>query len=215
MSITRRKFLKAGTLVALSAAIPLKAAGQQPRKVNDGNPIDQSKDVAADPLSTYTRSTFSSYLNSIFRLYTGYSTIDVALVEVKDLAPGAKTAQTGAECFSLLFRGGSVALRQNTYRIEHPSLGIFPLFLTPGSADDNGAQSFVAIINRLSYSDAQHPVPTRLSKPTGTVTPQQTVTPAPAKTNTPAAAPTTTPPKKTEPSKRRGGDEDFFEGVID
>jgi len=37
MSITRRKFLKAGTLVALSAAIPLKAAAQQPRKVNDGN----------------------------------------------------------------------------------------------------------------------------------------------------------------------------------
>ena len=45
--------------------------------------------------------------------------------------------------------------------------------------------------------------------------PQQSVAPAPAKTNTPAAAPTTTPPKKTEPSKRRGGDEDFFEGVID
>jgi hypothetical protein len=213
MSITRRKFLKAGTLVALSAAIPLKAAGQQPRKVNDGNPIDQSKDVAADPLSTYTRSTFSSYLNSIFRLYTGYSTIDVALVEVKDLTPGANTAQTGAECFSLLFRGGNVALRQNTYKIEHASLGTFPLFLVPAGPDDNGAQSFVAIINRLPYSEAQRPAPTRLSKPTGTVTPQQTVTPAPAKTNTPAPT-TNTPPKKTKPSKRRGGDDDF-EGVID
>ncbi len=42
MSITRRKFLKAGTLVALTAAIPLRVIGQQPRKVNDGNPIDQS-----------------------------------------------------------------------------------------------------------------------------------------------------------------------------
>lgn len=219
MSITRRKFLKAGTLVALSAAIPLRVAGQQPRKGNDANPIDQSKDVAADPLSTYTRSTFSSYLNSIFRLYTGYSTIDVALVEVKDLAPWANNkVQTGAECFSLLFRGGSVALKQNTYKIEHPSLGTFPLFLTPGTTDDNGAQSFVAIINRLSYSDAQRPAPTRLSKPTGSVTPQQTVTPqetitpAPARTNTPA--PTTTPPNKTKPPKRRGGDNDF-EGVID
>ena len=212
MSITRRKFLKAGTLVALSAAIPLKVAGQQPRKVNDGNPIDQAKDIAADPLSGYNRAAFSSYLNSVFRLYTGYSTIDVALVEVKDLAPGTNTAQTGAECFSLLFRGGSVALKQNTYKIEHPSLGIFPLFLTPGTADDNGAQSFVAIINRIPYSEAQRPAPTRLSKPTGTVTPQQTVTPAPAKTNTPA--PTNMPPKKIKPSKRSGGD-DEFEGVID
>jgi hypothetical protein len=216
MSITRRKFLKAGTLVALSAAIPLRVAGQQPRKVNDGNPIDQSKDVAADPLSTYTKSTFSSYLNSIFRLYTGYSTIDVALVEVKDLTPGANTAQTGAECFSLLFRGGSVALKQNTYRIEHPSLGAFPLFLTPGTADENGAQSFVAIINRLPYSEAQRPAPTRLSKGHVIVSPQPPATSAPttapAQTNTPA--PTTTPPKKTKPSKRNGGDDDFFE-VID
>ena len=215
MSITRRKFLKAGTLVALSAAIPLRVAGQQPRKVNDGNPIDQSKDVLADPLSTYSRSTFSSYLNSIFRLYTGYSSIDVALVEVKDLTPEAKTAQTGAECFSLLFRGGSVALKQNTYRMEHPSLGAFPLFLTPGTADDNGAQSFVAIINRLPYSEAQRPAPTRLSKGNVIVAPQlpATTTPAPAKTNTPA--PTATPPKKTKSSKRNGGDDDPFEGVID
>ena len=212
MSITRRKFLKAGTLVALSAAIPLKAAGQQIPKGNDGNPIDQSKDIAADPLSHYTRSAFSSYLNSIFRLYTGYSTIDVALVEVKDLMPGADTAKTGAECFSLLFRGGNTALPQNTYRIEHPSLGAFQLFLVPGGADDNGAQSFVAIINRLPYSQALLPAPSRLSKPSGTVTPQQTVTPAPAKTNTPA--PTTTPLKKTKPSKRRGGDEELFEGVL-
>src|SRR5882762_7452947 len=196
MSITRRKFLKAGTLAALTAAIPLRVIGQQPRKVNDGNPIDQSKDVAADPLSGYSRAAFSSYLNSVFRLYTGYSTIDVALVEVKDLAPGTNTAQTGAECFSLLFRGGSVALRQNTYRIEHPSLGAFPLFLTPGTADDNGAQSFVAIINRLPYSEAQRPAPTRRSKGNVIVSPQP-VTPAPAKTNT--SAPTTTP-KKTKPS---------------
>lgn len=208
MSITRRKFLKAGTLVALSAAIPLRVTGQGIRKGNDGNPIDQSKDVAADPLSTYTRSAFSSYLNSIFRIYTGYSTIDVALEEVKDLAPGAATTQTGAECFSLLFRGGSTALRQDTYKIEHPSLGKFLLFLVPASPNDNGAQGFVAIINRLPYAEAQRPAPTRLRKPPGTVTPPPTD--APAKTDTPA----TTPPKKTKPSKRRGGDGDF-EGVIE
>ncbi len=211
MSITRRRFLKAGTLVALASAIPLKVAGQQIRKGNDGNPIDQSKDVAADPLSHYTRATFESYLNSIFRLYAGSTTVDLALVEVMDLIPGTSNPQTGRECFSLLFRGGSVALPQHSYKLEHPSLGTFQLFLVPGKPDDNGAQSYVAIINRLPYSfslkDAPKPSPRRL----GTVKPQQT--PAPVKTNTPA--PTTTPPKKTKPSKRRGDDEDFFEGVID
>src|SRR5713226_6985949 len=127
-----------------------------------------------------------------------------------DLIPGTSNPQTGRECFSLLFRGGSVALPQHSYKIEHPSLGTFQLFLVPGGPDDNGAQSFVAIINRLPYSQALLPAPTRLSKPSGRVTPQQTG--APAKPTPPA--PTTTPPKKTKPSKRRGGDEDFFEGVI-
>src|SRR5216684_1334131 len=199
MSITRRRFLKAGTLVALASAIPLKVAGQQIRKGNDDNPLYQSKDVAADPLAHYTRATFESYLNSIFRLYAGSTTVDLALVEVMDLIPGTSNPQTGRECFSLLFRGGSVALPQHSYKIEHPSLGIFQLFLVPGGPDDNGAQSFVAIINRLPYSQALLPAPTRLSKPSGTVRPQQTG--APAKTNTPA--PTTTPLKKTKPSKRR------------
>src|SRR5260370_41116446 len=115
-----------------------------------------------------------------------------------DLIPGTSNPQTGRECFSLLFRGGSVALPQHTYKLEHPSLGTFPLFLVPGKPDDNGAQSFVAIINRLSYADAQRPAPTRQSKRSGSVTPEQTVTPAPAKTNTPAPT-TTTPPKKTKP----------------
>ena len=210
MSISRRKFLRAGTLVALSAALPISVFGQN-RKDNDGNPVDQQP-IQLDPLAHYTRSAFSSYVNSIFQLYTGYSVVEVALVEVKDLMPAASTAANGRECFSLLFRGGSVALPQNTYRIDHPSLGSFKLFLVPGSPDDVGAQSYVAIINRISYSDALNSVPSRLSKPTDRIRPEEPVMPAPAKTNTPA--PNTTPPKKTKPSKRRGGDDDFFE-VID
>jgi hypothetical protein len=201
MSITRRKFLKAGTLFALSAAIPLNATGQQIPKGNDGNPIDQSKDIAADPLSHYTRSAFSSYLNSIFRLYTGYSFVDVALVEVKDLMPWAAKAQTGAECFSLVFRGGSTALPQNTYMIEHPSLGTFQLFLVPGGADENGGQSYVAIVNRLAYSPALLVVPS--STKTATPSPDERIS------NRVQATPAE-PPKKTRlPRKRRRGEEGF------
>jgi hypothetical protein len=205
--------LKAGTLATLFVGLPagtaLNALGQGVVKDRDGNPIDRPvPEVRADALANYDKSAFSSYLNSIFRLYTGYSTIDVALVEVKDLMPAAATAQNGAECFSLLFRGGSVALPQNTYRIEHPSLGTFALFLVPGAPDDNGAQSFVAIINRLPYSQLLIPAPTRVSRPSGTVTPQGT-TVTPAKTT-----PATTPLKKARPSKKPIGDDELFE-VID
>lgn len=47
MSISRRKFLKVGTLVALSAAIPVSVFGQN-RKDGDGNPVDQQP-IQLDP----------------------------------------------------------------------------------------------------------------------------------------------------------------------
>ena len=96
----------------------------------------------------------------MFQIYTGYSTIDVILVEVKDLMPSAAKTQAGAECFSLLFRGESSALGQNTYRIEHPSLGTFALFLVPGRAGENAAQDYVAIVNRIAGSPALFALPT-------------------------------------------------------
>jgi len=232
MSISRRKFLRAGTLVALSAVIPVSVLGQS-RKENDGNPIDpiDQQPIPSDPLAQYNRSAFASYLNSIFQLYTGYSVVAVALVEVKDLLPAASTPANGRECFSLLFRGGSVALRQNTYRIDHPALGSFKLFLVPGGPDDVGAQSYVAIINRLSYSDALAPAPvgSEGTKRSGSMTP--TTTPTPTTTtptpnalpSTPAqpAAPTITKPaanpkpvRRKKPSWKSGDNEDF-ESLID
>lgn len=202
MSISRRKFLRAGTLVALSAALPISVLGQN-RKEKDGNPIDQQP-TQSDPLVHYTRSAFSSYLNSIFQLYTGYSVVEVALVEVKDLMPAAAAAANGRECFSLLFRGGSVALPQNTYRVDHPSLGSLQLFLVPGGPDDNGAQSYVAIINRLAYDQLTTP-PAGKSKPSDRMEPEPPTT-TPTETNTPTQK--AKPPRKRMPSWK-GNDEEL------
>lgn len=223
MSISRRKFLRAGTLVALAAALPVGVLGQS-RKDKNGiqmtptdpqNPIDP---IETDPLANYNRAAFSSYLNSIFQLHTGYSVVAVALVEVKDLLPPS-TAVNGRECFSLLFRGGRVALRQNTYRIDHPSLGSFLLFLVPGGPDDNGAQSYVAIINRLDYV-SRYAYDQLRTAPSGSPGPSDGARPT-----LPAARPTTTPPAETPPQqpkpqrKRKpswkSGDNEDIEGSID
>ena len=213
---SRRKFFQAGTLVALSAAIPASVFGQNP-KDRDGNPLEQQ----ADPLAQYSRGAFASYLNSIFQLYTGYSVVEVALMEVTDLLSPTVTAANGRECFSLLFRGGSVALPQNTYLLTHPSLGRFQMFLVPGGPDDVGAQSFVAIINRVSYSDALNSVPSRLSKPSDRTKPEDPVatpkTTAPAHTKPVRTTSPTGKPKalrKRKPWLRSGENEDF-EGGID
>lgn len=156
MSTSRRRFLKAGILAAMFAAVPLRNVLGQSWKDRDGNP-GEIPDNQSDPLSTYSKATFRSYLRSIFLLHSVYGIVEVTLLEVGEL-PSAR----GGECFSLLFRGGSRQLRQDTYVLVHPSLGTFSLLLVPTGSDRNGAQGYLAIINRLSYSDVlNNPAPTR------------------------------------------------------
>src|SRR2546426_10374291 len=94
MSGSRRKFLKAGMLAAVFAAVPLKSVLSQSWKDRDGNPGDGSAPNLQnnDPLASYTKAAFVSYLNSIFQLRTGFSVIAVTLLKVDDL-----TAPKGGE----------------------------------------------------------------------------------------------------------------------
>jgi len=212
-------------VAALFAAVPLKNVFGQSWKDRDGNPIDHSSDVVYDPLANYTKATFTQYLNSVFELHAVSGVVAVTLLQVDDM-PAAK----GGECFTLLFRGGSRALRQDTYTISHPALGTFQLLLVPVGTDQNGAQGYLATINRLSYVDALAPAPVRSSttKRSGSMKPTTTPTPAPTDTS-PTASPTpaqpaTTPVKTTpaenpkpvkrkKPSWKRKDDDEDFDGV--
>ncbi len=185
MSITRRSFLKTGALTAVVAAISLRpglaALGQEPKVAL---PV-------LDPLSNYTQATFEQYVNSIFTLRRR-NPIELTLTKVEDTLP-AKTLRTGGrESFALHFRGGGTALSQDTYVLEHPALGVFKLFLVPVAADQNGAQGYVAVINRLAY-DSNTSAPSMrkpmLRKPGTTIAPsdgkpsqlQQTPSPKPTR----------------------------------
>jgi len=142
MPHSRRKFVKAGLLTAMFAAVPLRSAFGKGFKNLAGAipPFDED-----DPLANYTKSTFVSYLNSVFQIQTASGNVAVTLTSINDMP-----APAGGECFSLLFVGGSEALGQNTYVVTHPALGTFSLFLVPAGADENGAQKCVATINRIA-----------------------------------------------------------------
>lgn len=223
MSFTRRKFLKSGVFVALAAAVPFSAAsivaGQEVRQTELGGSPLQSQ----DPLAYYTKSTFASHVNSIFRLHSGYSTVDVTLVRVEDLAPNAPKASDGRETFSLLFVGERVALGQGTYRVEHHSLGSFTLFLVPGGPDKHGAQSYLATINRIPFGPGLTDGPARSWKPSGAAgrgdktTPSKTIKSAQPTRTPPKAspAPQTTPPGQKIPERKRSGPENFEGAAID
>ena len=213
MHNSRRKFLKAGVLAALFAAVPLKGALGQSWKDRDGNP-GNGPEAHNDPLANYTKATFISYLNSVFTLHTTAGIVGVTLLRVDDMP-----APPGGECFTLLFRGGSRELRQDSYTLVHPALGTFQLLLVPVGTDDNGAQGYLATINRLSYREAlSNPAPKGSSKsqPSGSTQPAPTTTPATTPSNSPAITPSTTTPravpkpvkKHRKPSWKRN-DDDF------
>jgi hypothetical protein len=104
-----------------------------------------------NPVFALGKSTFSSYLNTTFQIRRNDTeVIDAKLIKVADAGPdkGRKADQAaGKECFSLVFHtSGNQTFKQNTYMIEHSTLGTFPLFLTH-SSDGRGGQIYEAIIN--------------------------------------------------------------------
>jgi hypothetical protein len=205
MSSSRRRFLKAGLLATMFAAIPLKNILGQSWKERDGNPGDGPSSAIQnnDPLANYSKATFLSYLNSVFQLRTAFTVVEVTLLKVDDMS-----APKGGECFSLLFRGGSgKPLGQSIYEVDHPALGSFPLFLVPVGPDNNGAQGYLATINRLSYIDAINLGIPKSAAPKTTSAPA-TATPGPttntATDNLPTSSPTVTPvaPSPARPARK-------------
>lgn len=189
MSTSRRKFLRTGLIATLFAAVPLKSILGQSWKDRDGNP-GETPITQSDILGNYSKATFTSYLNSIFQLQTSLGIVDVTLTSVDDM-PSPK----GGECFALLFRGGSVALSQNTYTVRHASLGTFALLLVPTGSDQNGAQGYLATINRISKADfATLTAPSKTTTPRTSPPATSTSTPTlPTNPASPVVSPSTTP----------------------
>lgn len=157
MTVSRRKFMRASTMLALSAALPLSlttlAAGQQrtspPLQKTEGFAVPAA--AQRDPLYNFQRATFAPYVNSIF-IVNAVPLAEITLIEVKEtpLVVDKRAARVPAgECFTLVFRGpASTRFAQNTYRLEHAALGKFNLFITPTDRPEDEQQFYTAVINR-------------------------------------------------------------------
>lgn len=142
MSLSRRKFLKAGTLVAISTAIPLKTLVA--RTMSQPSSFHPSNEG-----SYLNRERFSRHLNTRFSFaHSGLQGVSVKLIEVNDLTPKAMAA-SGKECFAVVFIGPRNApLRQETYAVTHESLGKFDMLVVPIASRKEGIY-YEAIFNRL------------------------------------------------------------------
>jgi hypothetical protein len=153
MSLSRRRFLRAGTLVALAASVPLKelfaeTLSQPGAKRGASLPVRSYPDA----FTRLNRETFARYVNTTFSLNHGDTRAVVKLIEVNDYTPEAmkrSAKTTGRECFAALFLGSSNEhLRQETYAVAHKSLGSFDLLLVPVGKSKQGLY-YEAVFNRL------------------------------------------------------------------
>ena len=147
MSLSRRKFLRAGTLVALAAGIPTKTLLAETL----GEPsslLPAYRHLRAD----LNREAFVRCLNTRFSFVHGEAkAVAVKLVAVNDLTPKAKSssAAAGKECFAAVFIGShNSPLRQETYVVTHESLGKFSMLVVPVARNKEGLH-YEAVFNRL------------------------------------------------------------------
>jgi hypothetical protein len=149
MSLSRRKFLRAGTLVAISAGIPLRTLVAE--TLSQPTPLIPTNSHLNAGLYL-NQETFSRYLNTKFSFLRGHAeAVATRLIEVNDLAPKTtrRAAANGKECFSAVFIGSHNApLRQETYTVTHESIGKFAMFVVPIGGNKEGIY-YEAVFNRL------------------------------------------------------------------
>ena len=209
MSVSRRKFVKAGILATICAPlVSLKSALAEigpkgpktpaPRspEVQPPAPLPSSSSSASiEQLSYYTRTTFDPYVNTRFHVYLGPSnTRGLKLAEVSDYfttlsQQSAALTSSGDECFSLLFTiPPGKPFTQDTYLIEHDALGTFYMFVVPvGGHGKQNPDFYEAIIyRRQQFVEGQEP--TIVTENQRTVTEQDVFKFRPVTTDSPAIA---------------------------
>jgi hypothetical protein len=145
MSVSRRKFLKAGAIV--SAAFVLKpgtlALGQNSHWSNSHNP---------NPHDLYRREMFEPYVGDVFRVRVGKQMVNLKLEALDNVAPASPGITTGkiarTDCFSLRFHAETpLPPKARMHSLKHSKLGSFDLFMS--QAKDGSKLLHTAIVNHF------------------------------------------------------------------
>jgi hypothetical protein len=102
-----------------------------------------------------TAEEFKPHLNTLFRLQVNApKPIDLTLVAVES-RPSDPTEEQGMERFSVFFLGSpEFLLPQNTYRLAHPEMGEFEVFLVAVGKEADGYR-YEAVYNYYKPSTQQ------------------------------------------------------------
>jgi len=131
MTSSRRELLITGAAAALSYCLPkaLLAAKRDPGTLRAAAAHDAVLD--ADPF--LTRGVLSGQLKTPFAVEGQAKRLSLQLIQVGDLPSAQASGTVGSDLsFAALWSGPAAApLLQRTYRLVHPQLGTFSIFLVP------------------------------------------------------------------------------------
>lgn len=145
MSVSRRRFLKAGAV--LSAALVLKPGtfvfGQNSLWANS----------SPNPDHGYRREMFEPYIGDVFRVRVGKQMVNLKLVAIENVSPASRGITTGkvarTDCFSMRFHTTTkMPVTARTHNLNHSKLGSFDLFMS--ESKDRGKFLHTAIVNHFA-----------------------------------------------------------------
>lgn len=194
MTLSRRKFVKAGIIAAACAPLlPLKSILAKAW-------TNQPSSASLNQLTYYNESAFKPYVNTDFRVYLSPSEVRaLQLTEVvnHDTPSQQPSLVISAECFSLLFAlAPGEHFAQDTYLIDHDALGSFYLFVVPVSPESQQSQDFYeAVIYRREQYGIE--ILTKKNKKPLSLTTSQSATTAASITTSSSANKSTTQPTQS------------------
>ena len=157
MAISRRFFLKSGTLTAIAAGVafgPNRPVFGQGRTQSTNSGFQIPITAQQDPTYMFTRATFDPYVGGIFQAPDARGRmVSLTLLSATTNKPSANTristmVAQGTDSFSLMFKAErSLPPFTSIHKISHPSLGKFDLFMTPREKD--GAFYYEAVFNHI------------------------------------------------------------------
>ena len=155
MAISRRFFLKSGTLTAIVAGVAfnpnsLVFGQRRTQSINLGYQIPVT--AQQEPAYMFTRATFDPYVGGIFQAPDARGRmVSLTLLSATTNKSSARISTAKAmetDSFSLMFKAERVLPPfTSIHSISHPSLGKFDLFLTPREKD--GTYYYEAVFNHI------------------------------------------------------------------
>lgn len=155
MPISRRLFLKSGTLTAIAAAVALNSQTLTFAQTRTSQGLQIPLTAQQQPTYMFTLSTFVPYIGGIFQTpdargrLISLTLLSATAYKSATTAKIAKGTPIETDSFSLMFKAGR-ALPEFTsiFEVSHPSLGEFDLFLSLHSEARKGP-IYEAVFNHI------------------------------------------------------------------